>query len=1207
MSTITLPNIRVSSDLTVGVVLKDGGVAIDWSTLSNIKAYLYADAQRAMAGRCSVSVDEDDSTRLVCSYRANKPQYIGVNRIVITCTYRGETKTFDKPALNFVRWTDDQAGQQITIDDPDVDVEIEVEDVSSSILEQAIAAALQAAADAEHAAHLIPNQVLLDCEQATAGANAAAEAANAAGITSVNVSVEDNEPGTPSAECTLVNKVLSIIFHYLKGETGDAAGFGAITATVDDVVGDPSVTVTASGPDTAKVLAFAFHGLRGIQGVPGVANAKYKEVDTLPTASAATMDFIYLTPSGTSGIYNMSYTEQDGSTFTWRDLGTTAIQLSDYATKAELSQLELKVDDNFGALGLISLSQGNNSSGTSDKSVRTPVVPVKNGRFAVIVVSRPNAAGCRYSYGYALTSSKNDIGIDENYNLWSGGIYKLDVVSATSAVIVDLASYPSAVGISFTIAEYNGTTAQTLSVADFSGYAVRVLCDDSVENLAKQLVSIYGVNEREELYNAPSNVAVEYELGYVNVSGNAFNYSNNEKFVRTKKGYYVHLFPGDVIKLTDYTNANGNVYWRRLDGTYGNEGLGADYVVKEEGDYVLNVKNTTQTPQVSAEDLGSRIRIVRNHSIKQMLFALRKENGDAFVSNGSNGNPGNASLVHTEVLPTNGARYAIIKVTRPNATGCHYAFGYALTGNATDFGTMKAFASWAGGIIKQDVSPSTLQNIIDLSAYPTAVGISVTIAEYNASNVGQTLRLTDFVGYSVSIVCDKAQEEFIEKMVSEYDATGNIVLKRNKERQIALEAMCRYRRVSSPIKDIQLCICADSHADTIAVNNAVLATNGFDTIDALVHAGDICGGIYKESEIADFQNSLSRLTKPAYIVIGNHDVGNAYYVGYCCNHEQAYAAYIKPMVDAGWLSSGEYQANKPYWHHDDATYKVRLIGLYEYDDNLDFNETYWRAIPYNSALSNIALNTAYALGAQVNVPGYTDYSFEAVQAVTTPSSYYTTPEKLPSYKVRRGDRVIRQTQAQWFLDTLLATPANYGVVVILHNPFANDAVASMQAKFNQLSGSATTGGTYSQNDMATDLIGGALSAFAAGSNYSENVAMKGDAAYLNTEGGGTYAYSVSKNFSAKNTGVKVFGLIGGHSHRDIIWKKGDLVQITPLCATTNISNATGADIRRQDTDGLTKDSLTVISFASGRIGLVKIGVNVTENGTPRDYELIQTV
>ena len=51
MSTITLPNIRVGSDLTVRVRLKDGGVAIDWSTLTNIRAHIYSDAQRALAGR----------------------------------------------------------------------------------------------------------------------------------------------------------------------------------------------------------------------------------------------------------------------------------------------------------------------------------------------------------------------------------------------------------------------------------------------------------------------------------------------------------------------------------------------------------------------------------------------------------------------------------------------------------------------------------------------------------------------------------------------------------------------------------------------------------------------------------------------------------------------------------------------------------------------------------------------------------------------------------------------------------------------------------------------------------------------------------------------------------------------------------------------------------------------------------------------------
>ena len=348
MSTITLPNIRVSSDLTVGVVLKDGGVAIDWSTLSNIKAYLYADAQRAMAGRCSVSVDEDDSTRLVCSYRANKPQYIGVNRIVITCTYRGETKTFDKPALNFVRWTDDQAGQQITIDDPDVDVEIEVEDVSSSILEQAIAAALQAAADAEHAAHLIPNQVLLDCEQATAGANAAAEAANAAGITSVNVSVEDNEPGTPSAECTLANKVLSVIFHYLKGETGDAAGFGAITASFVEDGGDPSVLVTTSGPDTAKNIAFTLKNFKGDKGDKG---------DQGNTGSS--VDYPY------ELVNNL--TTNDATKGLSAAMG---VQL-----EGEVSQLELKVDD----ISAIGIGENDDKIEIQDDNGNTIVTIDENG------------------------------------------------------------------------------------------------------------------------------------------------------------------------------------------------------------------------------------------------------------------------------------------------------------------------------------------------------------------------------------------------------------------------------------------------------------------------------------------------------------------------------------------------------------------------------------------------------------------------------------------------------------------------------------------------------------------------------------------------------------------------------------------------------------------------------------------------------------
>ena len=181
MSTITLPNIRVSSDLTVKVRLKDSGVAIDWSTLNNVKASIYSDAQRALAGRCDVSIDAEDPTLLVCQYAANKPQYVGVNRIVVSAKYHGETKTYDKPAFSFVRWTGDQAGEQITIDDPDVDVEIDVEDVSSSILDEAIRAAFAGAERANDAADSL------------AGVEADVEAAEALRVAAEESRVEAEE------------------------------------------------------------------------------------------------------------------------------------------------------------------------------------------------------------------------------------------------------------------------------------------------------------------------------------------------------------------------------------------------------------------------------------------------------------------------------------------------------------------------------------------------------------------------------------------------------------------------------------------------------------------------------------------------------------------------------------------------------------------------------------------------------------------------------------------------------------------------------------------------------------------------------------------------------------------------------------------------------------------------------------------------------
>ncbi len=367
MGAITLKNFRTTADVTMNTRLKDGGVSIDWAGLTNIKAWLFSDAQKAIAGRCDVSINQADSTLLVCEYSASKPQYLGVNRLIVQAKYQGRTKTYDVPVFNFVSRTAAATGT-VTIDDPTVNVEIEVEDVSSSILDAAIAAALAAAADAEHAAHLIPNQVLLDCEAATAVAltaathaptigengnwwvwNATLEAyedtGNEAqgptgnGIASWSVVESQEDAGSNVVTVTFTDGT-SETFTYKNGHTGN--GIASIVQTVEspDDAGTNVITITMTNGTVVT-----FNVKNGSKGQPGAAQAAYKSVETLPTASAATMDKIYLTPSGTSGVYNMSYTDYDGSAYSWVSLGTTAIQLSDYATEAEVSQLRQEVTD----------------------------------------------------------------------------------------------------------------------------------------------------------------------------------------------------------------------------------------------------------------------------------------------------------------------------------------------------------------------------------------------------------------------------------------------------------------------------------------------------------------------------------------------------------------------------------------------------------------------------------------------------------------------------------------------------------------------------------------------------------------------------------------------------------------------------------------------------------------------------------------------
>ena len=352
MAELNLPNIREGGNIRFRIGLEDGGVAVDWSGLEDIRVFLYADAQKQVSGEmCEVAVDEEDNTVLKCKYSGDDVQYRGINSVLVRAKYLGEIKVYDKPAINIVARTSDATGV-VEIDDPVVPVQISVEDVSTSLLNNAIDAAINAAAEAEKAAHLVPLQVLEDCVEATGKALEAASKAPYIDETTGNWFVWDAEAGEyvdsgKTARGATGNGIAS----WSVVESQEDAGNNVVTVTFTDGTsesfnvknghtgnGIASIVQTVESPDDAGTnvititmtngTVVTFNVKNGSKGTPGVAQAAYKSVSSLPTASAQTMDKIY-----------------DGSAYSWQDLGTTAIQLSDYATKAELNQLEAKVNE----------------------------------------------------------------------------------------------------------------------------------------------------------------------------------------------------------------------------------------------------------------------------------------------------------------------------------------------------------------------------------------------------------------------------------------------------------------------------------------------------------------------------------------------------------------------------------------------------------------------------------------------------------------------------------------------------------------------------------------------------------------------------------------------------------------------------------------------------------------------------------------------
>ena len=420
-------------------------------------------------------------------------------------------------------------------------------------------------------------------------------------------------------------------------------------------------------------------------------------------------------------------------------------------------------------------------------------------------------------------------------------------------------------------------------------------------------------------------------------------------------------------------------------------------------------------------------------------------------------------------------------------------------------------------------------------------------------------------------------------------------------------AVCKKGYGNASAKNYAFAVTTDSHGSTASVRDVIELANGQDCIDAVFNFGDITNNNFNEtSSKTQFFAEVDGSTKPVLPVIGNHDVGLGYYVGNGCDHTQAYDTYIKPAVDKSWISAG----GKCYYYKDIASQKLRIIAVYEYDSDLEIDETKWSLVAYDSSKPMISNTATYAVGDVVNVPNFTSYSFSANETIDMTGASVWNKEKYPSYKFQRGYRMIRQTQADWLCNTLISTPANYSVIILMHNPFS--AVANTEPSKLFCKNVSVSAASYIQSVMDTDIFAEIINAFNNGTALNINVKYKGDASYANTlvDGeGNSYAYNLTADFSQKNSGVKFLCYFGGHTHWDAIWIHPTYttqIQITSM--EQGFQELIASDIPK-DSNRIGKgggDSILVVGIdgTNNQISLTKVGNKRTIDGRNRDFEVI---
>ena len=363
---------------------------------------------------------------------------------------------------------------------------------------------------------------------------------------------------------------------------------------------------------------------------------------------------------------------------------------------------------------------------------------------------------------------------------------------------------------------------------------------------------------------------------------------------------------------------------------------------------------------------------------------------------------------------------------------------------------------------------------------------------------------------------------------------------------------------------------SDSYAKAMLVKLTTNPDSGMDKFPIFIHTSDIHGDAYRLQDAVDMagvnnadailatgdfnanvvRNGFDALEK----IMENTSVPTLYCRG---NHEtygnsdtsfDVFSTYYSALATKwNYLKASGTVTDKTYYYKDFSAKKIRVISLDPYEKNL-----------------------------------------------TTKKAY-----------------AMSQGQVDFFINTLKSTPADYGILVIMHSPEAYPN--------NTMPVEAITGKEdfYPYRNITVDAPAGIagtplkdiVDAFISRTTISESFTQT-------ITGGTTETITISGDFtSGINTGVEFIAWITGHTHSDIIgvYKNtvNKQVMLNVTCGVCYYGPSdyaylcNGSDLPR-GSFGVTQDAINLyaIDRANKQIRIARIGANCTEALTKREAMII---